>query len=88
MQWRHRSVRIALRDINKKGIEIGERQNRCHDHIPQLEVWKNKYVEILSFFASIHLQTYINFFFSTDVKMEQTLTLVCNECISKYRQEP
>ena len=31
MQWRHRSVRIALRDINKKGIEIGERQNRCHD---------------------------------------------------------
>jgi len=31
MQWRHRSVRIALRDINKKGVEIGERQNRCHD---------------------------------------------------------
>ena len=25
------SVRIALRDINKKGVEIGERQNRCHD---------------------------------------------------------
>ena len=24
-------MRIALRDINKKGIEIGERQNRCHD---------------------------------------------------------
>ena len=31
MQWRHRSVRIALRGINKKGVEIGERQNRCHD---------------------------------------------------------
>jgi len=31
MQWRHRSVRIALRDINKKGVEIRERQNRCHD---------------------------------------------------------
>ena len=31
MQWRNRSVRIALRDINKKGVEIGERQNRCHD---------------------------------------------------------
>ena len=90
MQWRHQSLRIALRDINKKGIEIGERQNRCHDHIPQLEVWKNKYVERLSFFASIHLQTYIKFFFSLDVKMEQTLPLVCNECISKYmyRQEP
>ena len=29
MQWRHRVVRIALRDINKKGVEIGERQNRC-----------------------------------------------------------
>ena len=26
MQWRHWSVHIALRDINKKGIEIGERQ--------------------------------------------------------------
>ena len=31
MQWRHLSVRIALRDINKKGAEIGESQNRCHD---------------------------------------------------------
>ena len=31
MQWRHRSVRIALRGINKKGVEIGVRQNRCHD---------------------------------------------------------
>ena len=31
MQWRHRSVRISLRGINKKGVEIGERQNRCHD---------------------------------------------------------
>ena len=31
MQWLHRSVRIALRDINKNGVEIGERQNRCHD---------------------------------------------------------
>ena len=33
MQWRHRSVRIALRHINKKCFEIGERQNRCHDDI-------------------------------------------------------
>ena len=24
-------MRIALRDINKKGVEIGERQNRCQD---------------------------------------------------------
>ena len=24
---------IALRDINKKGVEIGERQNRCHNDI-------------------------------------------------------
>jgi len=32
MQLRHRSVRIALHDINKKGVEIGERQNRCHDN--------------------------------------------------------
>ena len=31
MQLRHRSVRIALRDINKKGVEIDERQNRCQD---------------------------------------------------------
>jgi len=31
MQRRQRSVRIALRDINKKGVVIGERQNRCHD---------------------------------------------------------
>ena len=31
MQWRHPSVRIALRDINKKGVEIGDRQNRCQD---------------------------------------------------------
>ena len=30
MLWSHCSVRIALRDINKKGVEIGERQNRCH----------------------------------------------------------
>ena len=29
MQWRHWSVHIALCDINK-GVEIGERQNRCH----------------------------------------------------------
>jgi len=25
MQWCQRSVHIALRDINKKGVEIGER---------------------------------------------------------------
>jgi len=31
MQWRHRGVRISLRDINKKGVEIGVRQNRCPD---------------------------------------------------------
>jgi len=31
MQWRHRSLRIALCDINKKGVEIGERQNRCQN---------------------------------------------------------
>ena len=31
MQRRHRGVRIALRDINKKGVEIDERQNRCND---------------------------------------------------------
>ena len=31
MQGRHQSVRIALLDNNKKGVEIGERQNRCHD---------------------------------------------------------
>ena len=31
MQWHHRSMPIALRDINKNGVEIGERQNRCHD---------------------------------------------------------
>jgi len=29
MQRHHWNVRIALHDINKKGIEIGERQNRC-----------------------------------------------------------
>jgi len=33
MQWRHRSVCIALCDINKKGVEIGERQNKWHDDI-------------------------------------------------------
>ena len=32
MQWRHWSMCIALRDINKKGVEIGERQNRCHNN--------------------------------------------------------
>ena len=26
-------MRIALCDINKKGVEIGERQNKCHDDI-------------------------------------------------------
>ena len=26
-------MRIALRDIIKKGIEISERQNKCHDDI-------------------------------------------------------
>ena len=31
MQWRHRSVRIALLDINKKGVKIDGRQNRCHN---------------------------------------------------------
>jgi len=31
MQWRHRSEPIALRDINKKGLEIGELQNRFHN---------------------------------------------------------
>ena len=31
MQWHHRSVRIALCDINKKAVEIGERQNRCYN---------------------------------------------------------
>ena len=31
MQLRHRSVRIALRGINKKGVELGDPQNRCHD---------------------------------------------------------
>jgi len=25
-------MRIALRDINKQGVEIGERQNRCHNN--------------------------------------------------------
>jgi len=44
MQRRHRSVRIALRDINKKGVEIGERQNRCHD-------------DMYNLFQSISLQT-------------------------------
>ena len=34
MQWRHQSVHIALCGINKKGVETGERQNRCHDDIP------------------------------------------------------
>jgi len=24
-------VHIALNDINKKGVEIGERPNRCHN---------------------------------------------------------
>ena len=40
MQWRHRSVRIALRGINKKGVEIGERQNRCHDDIYYTNLFK------------------------------------------------
>jgi len=26
-------MRVILRDINKNGVEIGERQNRCHDDI-------------------------------------------------------
>ena len=32
MQWRHWSVCISLCDINIKGVEIGERQNRCHNN--------------------------------------------------------
>ena len=43
-QWRHRSVCIGLRDINKKGVEIGERQNRCPDDIQHsgiLSFWEN-----------------------------------------------
>ena len=27
----HWSLHRALRDINKKGVEIGERQNKCHN---------------------------------------------------------
>ena len=37
MQWRHRSVRIALRGIDKKRVEIGECQNRCHDGMHKLK---------------------------------------------------
>jgi len=39
---------MALRDINKKGVEIGERQNRCHIfnelfniHIGKLKLYFN-----------------------------------------------
>ena len=39
MQLRHRSVCIALHDINKKGVEIGERQNRCHDAMFVMSQW-------------------------------------------------
>jgi len=28
----HAVTSLALRDINKKGVEIGERQNRCHNN--------------------------------------------------------
>jgi len=28
---KNQSVPITLRDIYKTGVEIGERQNRCHD---------------------------------------------------------
>jgi len=31
MQWLRWSARMAYREINKKGVEIGERQNRRHD---------------------------------------------------------
>jgi len=31
---------IALRDINKKGVEIGERQNRCYWDIMTIDVLK------------------------------------------------
>ena len=34
-------MRTALRDINKKGVEIGERQNRCHDDMYVLRVRKD-----------------------------------------------
>ena len=57
MQWLHRSVRITLRDINKKGVEIGERQNRCRHEdsekplhmkhwVAYLNVYKNKLYQI------------------------------------------
>ena len=55
MQWRHQSVRIALCYINKKGVEIGERQNRCRDDSDyvticeewsELFIWKNYFREM------------------------------------------
>jgi len=38
--WRHWSMGIALCDINKKGVEIGERQNRCDDNTVGVECWQ------------------------------------------------
>ena len=48
-------MRIVLRDINKKGVEMGERQYRCHDDIRlSLEVKMYKKTEQLYLPIYIH----------------------------------
>ena len=56
MQWRHRSVRIAIRGINKKGVEIGERQNRCHDDTKQTQISLRLRLTDTTFRLSLSLQ--------------------------------
>ena len=60
MQWRHRNVRIALRDINKKGIEIGERQNRCHDDDDIYFLLNKNLISVINF-VTICIQISFNY---------------------------
>ena len=40
-------MRIALRDVNEKGVEIGECQNRCHDDISIIKVLQGSEAPLL-----------------------------------------
>ena len=50
-------MRVILRDINKNGVEIGERQNRCHDDIESGYLSSSKKnTSNLSYFSVGHIR--------------------------------
>jgi len=60
MQWRHQSMRIALRDTNKTGVEIGESQNRCHDDSFIIDYCKFVLLQLTSLITCEHIFACIN----------------------------